>query len=493
MTKILIWLVLMAFNQTNFPHFPSCLGPCCAQASFSNKVLDSSDGDYVFRVSGDAFGILFSAPYADTVTDVYLHVNTAPTGSPNLVGGFYNSTTSTPSPSLPLVGNTAVATNIAADQWMRFTNLNALLTPGKRYWFLVGSTNASTTSVQIQTSSPLVISPGIGEYDDWSDRTSSDGGATISSGVATTKSLAVFKFQNNGVYGSPYTTAEAHTNNALERGNLITGLTNDIEVVGAVWAHTTTCPATAFKIYDTDDGPGTSTILDLTLDAAGFTSAAKLLDFRFPPVLLEAGGTYVYSFVFGGGNSVLPGKFTIADSARYTDVANCALGGPTNFYSVISNAGATAWEADATKICRMGLLIQPNRTLSASVPEVADTTKELFVDINVKYADDTDGDRTYEVNKGGLEFDAGDLYLDGIQTIGTSVEAITIGDIATPGFVFLKNLDSTGTVTIRNGSGGADVVKLAPGDIAFFRLAATTPYAIATTNACDLHVVIYEA
>ena len=115
---------------------------------------------------------------------------------------------------------------------------------------------------------------------------------------------------------------------------------------------------------------------------------------------------------------------------------------------------------------------------------------ELTVSINISYIN---GSRTHEVSAGNLSLDAGNLFFDTIQAIGTSAEAIVTGDITSPGYIFMQNLDSTNYVTIRTGSGGADVIKMAAGDIAFFKLSGTTPFGIANTAACDLRVCVFKA
>jgi hypothetical protein len=80
----------------------------------------------------------------------------------------------------------------------------------------------------------------------------------------------------------------------------------------------------------------------------------------------------------------------------------------------------------------------------------------------------------------------------GTQTIGTSVEALSIGDITTPGWMLIFNNDEDNYITIRNGSGGADVVKIGAQECALFRLATTTPYAIANTAACQVEYLLIE-
>ena len=78
------------------------------------------------------------------------------------------------------------------------------------------------------------------------------------------------------------------------------------------------------------------------------------------------------------------------------------------------------------------------------------------------------------------------------QSIGTSEEAINLGDISTPRWCFLKNLDATNYVEIKVATGGAIFAKLLPGEACLLPLGsgATAPYAIANTAACVLDILI---
>ncbi len=88
---------------------------------------------------------------------------------------------------------------------------------------------------------------------------------------------------------------------------------------------------------------------------------------------------------------------------------------------------------------------------------------------------------------------AGSRVVDDTQLIATSAEAIQMGEITTPGWCYIKNLDAANFVSIRNGSAGADVIKLLAGESAFFRWPSTAvPYAIADTGACYIEYIIAE-
>lgn len=80
------------------------------------------------------------------------------------------------------------------------------------------------------------------------------------------------------------------------------------------------------------------------------------------------------------------------------------------------------------------------------------------------------------------------------QTIGTSEEALDLGDIATGGYFVAINRDPTNYVQIRSGTGATDLVRLEAGETCAFRLSpdATAPYAIADTAACELEFLLIE-
>lgn len=103
------------------------------------------------------------------------------------------------------------------------------------------------------------------------------------------------------------------------------------------------------------------------------------------------------------------------------------------------------------------------------------------------------GQQTVQCAAENESFDiAGAKKIHHVQAIGTSAEAIDIGDITTCGYCWLRNLDPTNFVTIRMGASGADVIKLKAGEVALFRLAASTPHAIADTGTCNLEILILE-
>lgn len=88
----------------------------------------------------------------------------------------------------------------------------------------------------------------------------------------------------------------------------------------------------------------------------------------------------------------------------------------------------------------------------------------------------------------------GDAWMDNTQTVGTSEEAILLGDVATGGYWFVQNLDATNFVELRSGTGATDFIKLKAGEWAIFRTSgdATAPYAIADTSPCQVRFLRLE-
>ena len=113
---------------------------------------------------------------------------------------------------------------------------------------------------------------------------------------------------------------------------------------------------------------------------------------------------------------------------------------------------------------------------------------ELTVSCSLRFSKSgREADKAY----GGIQLDVtGTKPMSHTQTIGTSEEALVVGDVGTPGYIIIKNLDDTNYVTIRASAGAADVVKLLAGEVALFRLAAAAPYAIANTANCDLEYTV---
>lgn len=89
---------------------------------------------------------------------------------------------------------------------------------------------------------------------------------------------------------------------------------------------------------------------------------------------------------------------------------------------------------------------------------------------------------------------SGDQMLTNVQIVGTSAEAIVVGDVTTVGYVMLKNMDATNFVEIALDSAVSTQVfaKLLAGDFAIFPAKTATMYAKADTANVNLLVTAIE-
>lgn len=74
---------------------------------------------------------------------------------------------------------------------------------------------------------------------------------------------------------------------------------------------------------------------------------------------------------------------------------------------------------------------------------------------------------------------SGVTFINRKQTIANSATALDLGNVSTPGLCWMRNNSTQYYVEIRSGAGGADLLKLKPGDVQAFRFTSdAVPYGI---------------
>lgn len=116
---------------------------------------------------------------------------------------------------------------------------------------------------------------------------------------------------------------------------------------------------------------------------------------------------------------------------------------------------------------------------------------ELSLSIGFNYTKGTSM-ASVAINKSNFVTVAGTAVEAGIQNIATTEEAVTLGDVSAPGYVFLLNTDATNYVEV-GGSTGVYDIKLKAGQWAVFPLDGTTLFAKSNTAACDLQKCVLSA
>lgn len=87
----------------------------------------------------------------------------------------------------------------------------------------------------------------------------------------------------------------------------------------------------------------------------------------------------------------------------------------------------------------------------------------------------------------------GTVFADTTVSVGTSAEAIPLGEITGPHWAFLMNRDATNFVRVRNGSTGADLIKLKALEFALFPFYdSAVPFWIADTAACICRALVFQ-
>jgi len=116
---------------------------------------------------------------------------------------------------------------------------------------------------------------------------------------------------------------------------------------------------------------------------------------------------------------------------------------------------------------------------------------ELSLSVKFDYAK---GDISQRVDLTDSITVTGAGFLHHIQNIGTTDEAINLGDLAAGGYCVLRNLDDTNFISIRQADNASDLIRLLAGEFALFRLDddSTAPFAIADTAACDMEVWLLD-
>ena len=90
---------------------------------------------------------------------------------------------------------------------------------------------------------------------------------------------------------------------------------------------------------------------------------------------------------------------------------------------------------------------------------------------------------------------AGTRYLANRQSVGTTEEALELGDLSTGGYLIGVNRDATNYMEIRSGTGATDLIRLNAGEVCCFRVSgdATAPYVIANTAAVEFEYLLLSA
>lgn len=116
---------------------------------------------------------------------------------------------------------------------------------------------------------------------------------------------------------------------------------------------------------------------------------------------------------------------------------------------------------------------------------------EVELNASLRY-DDSEGTETFLELVEGL-FDVTTKKVTRLkQNVGTTEEALLLGDVSSLGWVLVINRDATNYVNVKTGTSGTIFAKIPPGAplLLHFGSGVTAPYVIADTAACDLDILL---
>lgn len=81
------------------------------------------------------------------------------------------------------------------------------------------------------------------------------------------------------------------------------------------------------------------------------------------------------------------------------------------------------------------------------------------------------------------------------QNVGTSEEALKLGDLSSLGFVLLINRDLTNYIELKTATSGTVIAKMFPGECCMFRFGSgiTAPFVVANTATCQMDILLINA
>lgn len=119
---------------------------------------------------------------------------------------------------------------------------------------------------------------------------------------------------------------------------------------------------------------------------------------------------------------------------------------------------------------------------------------ELTLSATLDYADSESADELLQVVEKIVNVST-KKYVKAKQSIGTSEEAIGLGEVTSLGWAIFINRDSTNFITLKTATSGTIFARLNAGEFAMFRFGSgvTAPFATADTAAVQLEYMIVSS
>lgn len=329
--------------MTNYLCRPTCHYTKIGATALGTPASIALDSNYVHGTGGDAVEVFFVAPETGNLTTVYFYI-TAVTGTPgNLTVELRNNSSSKPGATLH------ASQSVSGDStgWVTCTfDTPYSVTCGTKYWICIGDADGSASHyASVLWKSGYYDS--LDNYRMFCGYNTTDGNANVTSGYQTIP--FVLKFAGGTIVGVPYTVGANDTSDTKTRGMKITGLTEDLQIIGVI-LNCNTVNVSGVKIYSGSAAPGDSADYTFTGDLSNYGMWFSNI------VTLKKNTVYRVAFTHSGANSA-PGYYQI-EGTPPDDVKAASVGGSGNFIHTISDGGTpAAWVDTDTKFPRMGLIV----------------------------------------------------------------------------------------------------------------------------------------
>ncbi len=100
---------------------------------------------------------------------------------------------------------------------------------------------------------------------------------------------------------------------------------------------------------------------------------------------------------------------------------------------------------------------------------------------------------TTGITRSGQQFNvSGDDYTRKTQTVGTAAEVLVLGEVGTPGWFLIYNMDATNFVEVLDSTGGAVTLKIKAGEFACGRFGCAAPAVKADTAPVNIEYIVIE-
>jgi hypothetical protein len=377
------------------------------------------NGDFVYLTSGPCLGIRFVAPPGGThLHSAYVFLHAEDSSAQDLTCYLAADNGGTKAGAEIQHAHTSGGTTI--DKWIKFdfSAFTDALTAGTYYWIVVGDLagNGDTYQIRSRITTLFAISnSGIVAY------SSTDGFASNTTAISPSCPV-ILVFHDGTVKGNPYTERLADTSNTYERGIKITGLTEQLSVVG-IFLPAVSANMSTIQILEAATAPGGAIWSGFnggvaqTLTANQKTSGQFI---QFPSIVTFAKDTTYRLTIRYSVATTIPGYSNIEDSGTPgADATACSFLQGRYCRTISDNTGG--WIDTPTALEGIALALYDQVAIQVPIPG------NVTEDDSVNNVTGTYHEATVAEVQDGVMFGAGSALEGTYAGGGTNIKVMVNG------------------------------------------------------------------